>query len=68
MKMCKCGAVATEVCYRRGSKDEVWLCTARKHSAETRELAAHGWLTQSAAVASSATGIAIRNHLKGNAR
>jgi hypothetical protein len=64
MGTCKCGQPGTEVCYRRGSADEIWFCTARRHTAEVRELAAKGWLTQSATVAASATGTAIRRHLQ----
>ena len=65
MPTCECGQPATEVCYRRGSADEVWLCGARKHGAQIRALAAKGWLTQGATVAASPTGAAIRRHLQG---
>jgi hypothetical protein len=64
MKTCKCGQPGTEVCYRRGSVDEIWFCGSRKHNAEARGLAAQGWLSQSATVATSPTGIAIRHHLQ----
>ena len=64
MRKCECGQPATEVCYRRGDKTEVWFCTARKHNSQVRELAAQGWLTQSAPVAASPTGAAIRRHLQ----
>lgn len=65
METCKCGQPGTEVAYQRGSSDEIWFCKARKHAAEVRELAAKGWLTQSATVAASPTGTAIRRHLQG---
>jgi hypothetical protein len=61
---CECGQPGTEVCYRRGSSDEIWFCGARRHGPRVRELAAEGWLTQSATVAASPTGIAIRRHLQ----
>lgn len=64
MNTCECGQPGTEVCYRRGTADEIWFCTARKHTAQVRELAAQGWLSQSATVAASPTGIAIRQHLQ----
>jgi hypothetical protein len=64
MNTCKCGQPGTEVCYQRGSSDEVWFCTARKHTPEVRELAAKGWLTQSATVAASPAGAAMRRHLQ----
>lgn len=64
MNTCECGQPATEVCYRRGSSDEVWFCTSRKHTPKIREMAAQGWLTQSANVAASPTGAAIRRHLQ----
>lgn len=62
---CECGQLGTEVCYRRGTSDEVWFCGARKHRAATQDLAAQGWLTQSATTAASPTGTAIRRHLQG---
>lgn len=61
---CKCGQPASEVCYRRGSSDEIWFCGARKHTSEVRELAAQGWLSQSATAASSPVGVAIRHRLQ----
>jgi hypothetical protein len=64
MNTCECGQPGTEVCYQRGSAGEVWFCGSRKHRAATQELAARGWLTQSATVAASPTGIAIRRHLQ----
>jgi hypothetical protein len=64
MFTCKCGKPGTEVCYRRGSSEEIWFCTAREHDEEVRELAAWGWLTQSATAAASPTGTAIRRHLQ----
>lgn len=64
MNTCECGRAGTEVCYRRGTSAEVWFCGARKHRAQVRELAAKGWLTQSAAAAASRTGIAIRRRLQ----
>jgi hypothetical protein len=64
MSTCKCGQRGTEVCYQRGTSTEVWFCGARKHTSEIRELAAQGWLSQSATAASSPTGTAIRRHLQ----
>jgi len=64
MTTCKCGQPGTEVCYRRGSSDEIWFCGARKHRSDVQELAAQGWLSQSAVAASSPTGVAIRRHLQ----
>jgi hypothetical protein len=64
MTTCECGQPATEVAYRRGSGDELWFCGARKHTGQIRDLSAQGWLTQSATVASSPTGTAIRRHLQ----
>lgn len=62
MTTCECGQQGTEVCYRRGSGD--WFCGARKHTAKVRELAAQGWLSQSAVAASSPVGTAIRRRLQ----
>ena len=64
MNTCKCGQPGTEVCYRRGSSDEIWFCGSRKHRAQTQQLAAKGWLTQSATVAASPAGAAMRRHLQ----
>lgn len=64
MHTCECGQQGTEVCYQRGASDEVWFCSARKHRAEVQRLAAKGWLSQSATIAASATGAAIRRHLQ----
>lgn len=64
MNTCECGQPGTEVCYQRGSTDEIWFCSARKHTSKIRQLAAQGWLTQSAAAASSPTGTAIRRNLQ----
>jgi len=64
MDTCECGQQGTEVCYRRGSADEIWFCGARKHTAKIRELAAQGWLSQAAAAASSPAGTAIRRRLQ----
>jgi len=64
MDTCKCGQPGTEVCYRRGSTDEVWFCGSRSHRAEIRALAADGWLSQSATVAASKTGVAMRRHMQ----
>ncbi len=64
MPTCECGQPGTEVCYRRGSTDEIWFCGSRKHNVRMRELAAEGWLSQSATVAVSATGVAIRRRLQ----
>jgi hypothetical protein len=66
MHTCECGQPGTEVCYRRGSSDEIWFCGSRTHRARVQELAAKGWLSQSATVAASATGIAIRRHMQGS--
>ena len=65
MPTCECGQPATEVCYRRGDSTEIWFCRARKHTPQVRALAAQGWLSQSANVAASPTGAAIRRHLEG---
>ena len=48
MNTCECGQPGTEVCYQRGSSDEIWFCGARKHTPKVRELATQGWMTQSA--------------------
>jgi hypothetical protein len=64
MNTCECGQPGTEVCYQRGTSDEIWFCTARKHNAQVRALAAQGWLSQSATIAASATGAAIRRHFQ----
>lgn len=64
MPTCECGQPGTEVCYRRGSSEEIWFCGARTHRAEIQRLAAEGWLSQSATVAASPTGTAIRRHLQ----
>lgn len=61
---CECGESATEVCYRRGSADEIWFCTDRKHNARVRELAAEGWMSQSATVAASPMGVVIRRRMQ----
>lgn len=64
MNTCECGQPGTEVCYRRGSSDEIWFCAAGKHDERVRELATQGWLSQSATAAASPTGTAIRRHLQ----
>jgi hypothetical protein len=64
MTTCECGQPATEVCYRRGSSREIWFCGARRHRAQVRELAAKGWLSQSATAAASPTGTAVRRRLQ----
>jgi hypothetical protein len=64
MNTCECGQPGTEVCYRRGSSEEVWFCIARKHTPKIAGMAAEGWLTQSANTAASPTGIAVRRHLQ----
>ena len=64
MFTCECGQPGTEVCYRRGDGTEIWFCGAREHDERVRELAAQGWLTQSATTAASPTGTAIRRHLQ----
>jgi hypothetical protein len=57
---CPCGAPGTEVCYRPGTSDEKWFCGKREHGPQVRELAASGWLSQSAVVAASPMGLLIR--------
>lgn len=64
MNTCECGQPGTEVCYQRGSSDEIWFCKARKHTPRVRELAAQGWLSQSATVAASPVGIAVRRTMQ----
>ena len=64
MTTCECGQPASEVCYRRSSSDEIWFCGSRKHTAKVRELAAQGWLSQSAVAASSPVGVAIRRRMQ----
>jgi hypothetical protein len=64
MPTCECGQPGTEVCYRRGSSEEIWFCGSREHRARVQELAAQGWLSQSATVAASPTGIAVRRRLQ----
>jgi hypothetical protein len=64
---CECGQPGTEVCFRKGSSDEKWFCGSRKHTARIRELAAEGWLSQSAVVAASPVGIAVRRRLQAGA-
>jgi len=62
MNTCECGKPATEVCYRRGTADEIWFCTSRKHNARVRELSAQGWMSQSATTTASKVGVMIRRH------
>jgi hypothetical protein len=64
MNICECGQPATEVCYRRGSAEEIWFCTGRKHTAKIRELAAQGWMSQSATAAGSSVGVMIRRRMQ----
>jgi hypothetical protein len=64
METCECGQPGTEVCFQTGSSDEVWFCGSRKHRTEIQQMAAQGWHTQSATVAASATGRAIRQHMQ----
>jgi len=64
MNTCECGKPATEVCYRRGTTDEIWFCTGRKHNARVRELSAQGWMSQSATVAASKMGVMIRRRMQ----
>lgn len=61
---CECGQPANEVCYRRGSSEEIWFCGARKHTAKIRGLAAQGWMSQSPATAASPMGIMIRRRMQ----
>ena len=60
MNTCECGQPGTEVCFKPGTAEEVWFCSARKHTARVRGLAAGGWMSQSATTAASPVGIAIR--------
>ena len=64
MNTCQCGQPGTEVCYKRGSADEIWFCGSRKHRSEIQALGAQGWLSQSATAAASPTGTAIRRRLQ----
>jgi hypothetical protein len=64
MSTCECGQPATEVCYQRGSTIEIWFCGSRKHTARIRELAAQGWMSQSAATAGSPVGVMIRRRMQ----
>jgi len=64
MNTCECGQPGTEVCYRRGSAEEIWFCTSRKHTPRVRELAAQGWMSQSATTAASPMGAAIRRRMQ----
>ena len=61
---CECGQTGTEVCYKRGTSDEIWFCGSRKHTAQIHELSARGWLSQSATAAASPVGVAIRRRLQ----
>ena len=61
---CECGQPGTEVCYRRGSADEIWFCASRKHNARVRELSAQGWMSQASSAAASPVGIMIRRRLQ----
>lgn len=64
MATCECGQSASEVCYQRCNSNEVWFCGARKHTAKVRELAAQGWMSQSATVAASPVGVMIRRRMQ----
>lgn len=64
MNTCQCGQPGTEVCYQRGTSDEIWFCGSRKHRAEFLQLSAQGWLSQSATVAASPVGIAVRHTMQ----
>jgi hypothetical protein len=64
MNTCECGQPATEVCYRRGSTEEIWFCTGRKHRAQVQELSAKGWMSQSATAAASPVGVMIRRRMQ----
>jgi len=61
---CECGKPATEVCYQKGSSEEIWFCTSRKHTPRVRELSAQGWFSQSATAAASPVGIMIRRRMQ----
>lgn len=61
---CECGQPAIEVCYRRGSSAEIWFCTSRKHTTKIRQLAAEGWMSQSATTAASPMGVMIRRRMQ----
>lgn len=64
MNTCECGQPGTEVCYRKGDSEEVWFCRSRKHTPKIREMAAQGWMSQSATVAASKMGVAMRRHMQ----
>jgi hypothetical protein len=65
MKACEtCGGTGETLFYRRDSDTERILCKAHARKVITA-MHADGWLSQSAAVAMSATGRAIRQHLRG---
>lgn len=64
MNTCECGQPGTEVCYKRGTAAEVWFCGSRRHTPAVRELAAQGWMSQSATVAASPVGTAIRRRMQ----
>ena len=61
---CECGQPGTEVCYRKGSSEEIWFCGSRKHNAAVRALSAQGWMSQSATVAASKMGEVMRRHMQ----
>ena len=62
---CECGQPGTEVCYRRGTTEEIWFCSSRQHTKQIRELAAEGWMSQSATTAASPVGVMIRRKMQG---
>ena len=64
MNTCECGQPATEVYFKRGTEDEIWFCGSRKHTPAVRELAAQGWMSQSATAAASPVGIAVRRRMQ----
>jgi len=64
MSTCECGQPASEVCYRKGSSEEIWFCRSRKHTPKVRELAAQGWMSQSDVAAASPVGIAVRRRMQ----
>jgi hypothetical protein len=64
MTTCECGQPATEVCYRRGSAEEIWFCGGRKHRGQVQQLAANGWMSQPATNAASPVGVMIRRRMQ----
>ena len=63
---CECGSgkPATEVVYKRGSSDEIWMCASKAHAPRVQELSAQGWMSQSSNAAASAVGAMIRRRMQ----